>query len=38
MTTDNETVARRLEGALAELAAATAFQDDAWDRPDEERA
>jgi len=32
MSADNETVERRLEDALAELAATTAFQDDAWDR------
>jgi hypothetical protein len=32
MSADNEAVERRLEDALAELAATTAFQDDAWDR------
>jgi hypothetical protein len=32
MSADNETVERRLEDALAELAATTTFQDDAWDR------
>ncbi len=32
MNADNEIVERRLEDALAQLAATTAFQDDAWDR------
>jgi hypothetical protein len=32
MSADNETVERRLEDALAELAATTTFQDDAWER------
>jgi hypothetical protein len=32
MSTDNESVERRLEDALAELTATTTFQDDAWDR------
>ena len=32
MNADNDTVERRLEDALAQLAATTAFQEDAWDR------